>query len=697
MSERLLSSPHRRRCNNGLGSINNDCKRDRSDISPTERNGNNSHTSTTKSKRFKTTDDDLELRQLRYSDFSRTNDEVHETILMCPVMKAVIDTEVFQRLRRAKQLGTSEFLYDCADHNRFQHSLGVAHLARRMATHLKEEQPHFHVTHKDVLCVQLAGLLHDVGHGPFSHIYEAFRENVLPEHLERYPHLKQAYRDCPYPAPKDCAHELSSLQMIDALLAELGLQIDLDHLDRPLKQIGDGIDAESLRVFKPPGLDHSVLTSRDWVFVKECILAKPIPEAKEKFGNQFIGRADPTIQWLYDIVSNRHSGLDVDKIDYFARDQLRAMGTGAIDFKMIEDARICPGKCPNPEKCFQCVSTPGKIHYLICYPKKRVPALMSFFTKRYYNHVTIYQHKKTAAAESVLCDILALADPFFRLTSYDGEEEFPISRAVVKPEFLLRLDDSIISLIAHSSRKQYPQQEMEEARNLCRCFLGHNLYKCAVDEPLNLSTPHHKLVYDMEGADIADGMVREVEYHAHKENTSVPEFSHKDFVVKKYCIHYGCKTANPLLRIRIFDEMNERLIGPIKEIPEALQVDETKWNSYCPQELQKVGIRIFVRDPSKKGFVNQVFNQWFDGIELGDQGARIKTPFPNGIPEEARESDDGDNNDSDEGNLPDYASGPVMLSQESFDDDCDDDDDNHGEADRARSKTQSPIPVKSGS
>lgn len=401
-------------------------------------------------------------------DFTRTNDEVHQSIDLCPVMKVFVDTEPYQRLRHVKQLGAAHLVYSSADHNRFQHSIGVAFLAREMCSRIKSKQKSLGTTDKDVLCVTLAGLLHDIGHGPYSHIYEMFRAEVNSE-KESDSMLQKEYdkRQLPY-VKQDWSHEDSSLLMIDAALESLGLQIDAENLDEPLKQIGDGIDALSMRVFNVDGSSdnkgsESILTSRDLIFVKECIFGKPLPGS-----NQLIGRLEPHKEWLYDIVANRHNGLDVDKVDYFARDERRSLAqAGKINIQILNDAIVAKANCSRSD-CQKCNS--GQKHYMICYPQKCVEEVMSFYRFRFKMHCTVYQHKTSTAASAMLSDIMKQADLYHEIEGTNGQKH-SISSAVIDKEAFLALDDTIIHDIRKSKSK-----DLEPARKLAKRFLARDLY-----------------------------------------------------------------------------------------------------------------------------------------------------------------------------------------------------------------------------
>lgn len=85
------------------------------------------------------------------------------------LISRLVDSAEFQRLRRVRQLGLAHFAYQSAEHSRFTHSLGAFHLATRILAKLKSK---YEISPEDHTAVRVAALLHDVGHGAFSHVLE---------------------------------------------------------------------------------------------------------------------------------------------------------------------------------------------------------------------------------------------------------------------------------------------------------------------------------------------------------------------------------------------------------------------------------------------------------------------------------------------------------------------------------------------
>jgi len=104
-------------------------------------------------------------------------DPIHKFISITPLMTQIIDTYEFQRLRDLKQLGATYFVFPSASHNRFEHSIGVSHLAGIMMNELYLKQPELEITDRLIELVRIAALVHDLGHGPFSHLYDHYVKN----------------------------------------------------------------------------------------------------------------------------------------------------------------------------------------------------------------------------------------------------------------------------------------------------------------------------------------------------------------------------------------------------------------------------------------------------------------------------------------------------------------------------------------
>ena len=100
-------------------------------------------------------------------------DPIHDFVRVYDNELKIIDTPIFQRLRRIRQLSGAHLIYPGAQHTRFEHSLGVMHIVSMAGQALAEKGI---VSSDDIQNLRLAGLLHDIGHGPFSHLFEEIFE-----------------------------------------------------------------------------------------------------------------------------------------------------------------------------------------------------------------------------------------------------------------------------------------------------------------------------------------------------------------------------------------------------------------------------------------------------------------------------------------------------------------------------------------
>ncbi|KIL63305.1 hypothetical protein M378DRAFT_673967 [Amanita muscaria Koide BX008] len=144
-----------------------------------------------------------------YNSAHVIKDPIHDCIPISPRLKSFIDTPQYQRLRDIKQLGVSYTVWPGAAHNRFEHGLGVAYLGRLLAIHLQKCQPELKITDRDVECVEIAGLCHDLGHGPWSHFWDSM---FIPVALKG----------------SDWKHEDASEMMFDFLIEDNGIELDPD-------------------------------------------------------------------------------------------------------------------------------------------------------------------------------------------------------------------------------------------------------------------------------------------------------------------------------------------------------------------------------------------------------------------------------------------------------------------------------------
>ncbi len=157
----------------------------------------------------------------------------------------LINSKEFQRLRRIKQLGTSSFTFHAAEHSRFGHSLGVYEITRRICNFFErnfsiKDDPENGWDDKERLVALCAALLHDVGHGPYSHTFEGiFNTNheaitieiITSETTEINEILRQVSSDF----PEKVASVISKTYPNQQVVQLISSQIDADRMDYLLR------------------------------------------------------------------------------------------------------------------------------------------------------------------------------------------------------------------------------------------------------------------------------------------------------------------------------------------------------------------------------------------------------------------------------------------------------------------------------
>src|SRR6267378_8318355 len=225
------------------------------------------------------------------ADLKTVTDTVHGTIHLEPLTLDLLETLELQRLNSIRQLGLTYLVFPGANHSRVEHCLGVGHVAGEMAKALD-------LSEDERKLVQAAGLLHDVGHGPFSHTLE---------------------------------HVLSR-----------ELAVDHMHLtQRIITGQDDNVAPEDRAAFPDVPRIHEVLKAHDVdASAVAGLIRGPIDE-----GGAFLvpgNRKEPP-RYLAQII---HSPMDADQIDYLIRDaHYTGASHGTIDFsRLLQTLRTYRGE-----------------------------------------------------------------------------------------------------------------------------------------------------------------------------------------------------------------------------------------------------------------------------------------------------------------------------------------------------------------
>lgn len=350
------------------------------------------------------------------------NDPVHGLIHLPEVVRAFVDTLIFQRMRHIKQLGICSHVFPGATHNRFFHSIGCAHLAHELVKGLRTRQPELGITDRDALCVTLAALCHDIGHPCYSHTFEVFmhslgRQRRLTAELNAEAHGVRTISPEVIVEIQNYErwnHEQASLSLMKLLFSELSST--LEHVGLTADEAGDDFQC-MCELVDPPKSQLSELLQRNELHQRWSSVISGRPVAKA---------------WMYEVVSNWRSSIDVDKFDYFRRDALYLGIQRQFDhWRYIHSikVRLDSGGVPT-------ISPPVK---------EKDSLRENMFELRKMLHRTAFQHKTSKKLEFHMIDILEMMEKTVRITDSKGNR-ISMSQAALEVDRVayLKLTDTFI-------------------------------------------------------------------------------------------------------------------------------------------------------------------------------------------------------------------------------------------------------------
>lgn len=350
----------------------------------------------------------------------------------------IIDSAEFQRLRRIKQLGLSNFTYPSSNHDRFSHSIGVCFLAGLLVDNLDFEsvdikiEPDRTVTldkKQTKLLIRLAAILHDIGHGPFSHAFERAIKKKVEEFV----------------SPTMQIHEDYSIKILKS---------------DPIKNIIENVDDQIISVYG--------------VKLIEDILSGTLTEPK----------------WIKDIISSQ---FDVDRIDYLLRDAYMCGVTyAAFDWQWIFHNMVIRDIHLGKEFLGKRIIIDGG---------KGIHSLESFVISRYHMYEQVYFHKTTRGFEAIVNSIFKRLSHLIdtgTISSNDflGDYFLEFLKDYTSISNYLQLDDQYMTVHFHHWAKNSKDCIL---KNLCLAFVNRKPFKLAMsvtNKSENLSETF-KTHYDM--------------------------------------------------------------------------------------------------------------------------------------------------------------------------------------------------------
>ncbi|XP_048247878.1 deoxynucleoside triphosphate triphosphohydrolase SAMHD1-like [Haliotis rufescens] len=470
------------------------------------------------------------------------NDPIHGTITVTGLCVKIVDTPQFQRLRYLKQLGGTFFVFPGASHSRFEHSIGTYYLGGKFARILKQKHPQ-QFEEGDIECIEIAGLCHDLGHGPFSHVFEKM-------------FIPCVRKD------KTWKHEDASVEM-------------LEHLLKANDQV--------MKAFEEFDKDGTRLA-----LIKDLILGGKETEHVEDERVQQKRKK----RFLYEIVANAQTGIDVDKWDYLARDcHMLGIKNNFDHDRYMELARIIDVEGEGPR---------------ICARDKEENNLYDMFRTRETLHRRAYQHKVKIGVELMIVDVLVKVDKTVQISGSDRDQVSKgrnISECIDDMKAYSKLNDSILQLVelpitlgtSHQETDSGAMEDLKEARNIIRRVRARQLYKCVGT----------RILQD------GDTFTQEDIQRYKREILEKPgrSFNENQFELALMYFDYGQKKEDPITNVRFYKKSN----------PGKAFLSTKQKSQMLPAVFQERAVAIYSKEKEFEKDIARSFKQRWPDSEIPEE------------------------------------------------------------------------------
>lgn len=309
-----------------------------------------------------------QLDLTRYGSRKELNDPIWGTVIVRPPELLIVDSPIFQRLRRIRQLGVVHLVYPAAVHTRFEHSIGVLHqvaeLIRAINQCAHSEAKRLAIDKENEQLLRLTALFHDVGHGLMSHVSENALAN-LPEVND----LQRAFSD-KYSVENPALSELAAFFIV-----------------------------------KSPAVNE--LLQNAWKQSGEQYPQVPI---EEFISRAIVGLSVSTeLPLLHEIITGPY---DADKLDYLARDSYMSGVPQVVDInRLSQKIRVAVLTAANlPEEIANEADgkQPNRWYFVAAIAASSARTLDELALARALLHDKIYRHQKVRGAEVMVASALRL-------------------------------------------------------------------------------------------------------------------------------------------------------------------------------------------------------------------------------------------------------------------------------------------------